>query len=192
MLELWIRVRGFPKYEVSNFGRVKSYQYGRPRILRPEIDKYGYARVVLCNNGIQSRRLIHRLVAEHFKELPDDYETLTIDHLNGNKLDNRPENLEWVTSSENLRRAHRDGRYDSVHRRQMTPIIVTDLWTGEEIYYDNLHIASGDLRIPVSSIYTALHRSNYVISHYAVEYAGREEMLLYGNEYYDYDTGEYY
>lgn len=192
MLELWVRVHGFPKYEVSNFGRVKSHHYGCPRILRPEIDKYGYEKVVLCNNGIQAKRLVHRLVAEHFKELPEGYEALTIDHLNGDKRDNRPENLEWVTSSENLRRAHRDGRYTSVHRRQMTPIIVTDLWTGEETYYDSLHTASSNLHIPVSSICTALNRSNYTIEHYAVEYAGREEMLLYGNEYYDYDTAEYY
>ena len=192
MLEMWVQIHGFPKYEVSNYGRVRSYHYGYPRILLPEIDADGYERVRLCDNGKQSKRFIHRLVAEHFKGIPINYECLTVYHLNGNKRDNRPENLEWVTSSENLKRAHRNGYYDSLHRRQRIPIIVTDLWTGDETFYESIHAASVDLCIPVPSIHAALNRSNYIISHSAVEYAGREEMLLYGNEYYDYDAGEYY
>ena len=191
-MEVWTRICGFPRYEISNFGRVKSYCYKSPRILQPEIDRDGYERVTLCENGKTTGRFIHRLVAEHFKELPEGYETLTIDHLNGNKKDNRPENLEWVTASENLKRAHKNGYYDAVHSRQMMPVIATDLWTGEETYHESLHAAANNLRIPLTSLYTAINRSNYTIDHYAVEYAGREERLLYGRDYYDYETGEYY
>ena len=184
-MEIWKTVNGFPKYKISNRGRVISLHSGREKYLLPEIDRYGYARVVLCHNGYHKRKLIHRLVAEHFLECPDNYEELTIDHLDYDKTNNRPENLEWVTSSENLRRAHKEGRYDATLRRHMIPIIVTDLWTGDEKYYENVPEAARDLRIPKSSIYATLRRSNYVIDHYAIEYAGREERLLYGLEWCD-------
>lgn len=186
-MEEWKRVKGFPMYRVSNRGRVISLHSGREKFLVPEIDRDGYARVVLCNNGFYKRYLIHRLVAEHFIECPDNYDELTIDHLDHDKTNNRPDNLEWVTTSENLRRAHKNGRYDTTLRRHMIPIMITDLWTGEEMYYENVPDAASDLCIPKSSIYAALHRSNNIVRHYAVEYAGREERLLYGLEWCDFE-----
>ena len=186
-VEIWRQVDGFPKYRVSNYGRVVSLQSGREKFLLPEIDKDGYARVVLCNNGFHKRFLLHRLVAEHFMECPVNHSELTIDHLDHDKTNNRPENLEWVTTSENLRRAHRDGRYDETLRRHMIPVMITDLWTGGETYYENIPAAARDLGISKSTMYAALRRSNNVVRHYVVEYAGREDRLLYGLDGYDFE-----
>ncbi|ASZ71334.1 HNH endonuclease [Lactococcus phage 38507] len=57
------------------------------------------------------RELVHRIVMSAFKGESE----LTVDHLNGIKTDNRLENLEYVTLSENVKRQHRDGRNTGIH-----------------------------------------------------------------------------
>jgi hypothetical protein len=58
----------------------------------------GYAMIKL--NGKMTQ--LHRVVAEHFVDKPDIQERLAVNHLNLNKLDNRAENLEWVTYTQNM------------------------------------------------------------------------------------------
>ena len=65
-------------------------------------DKDGYLYVNLRFEGVSRNERIHRLVLEHFVGISD----LVVDHLNGNKEDNRLQNLEYVTSQENTRRYH--------------------------------------------------------------------------------------
>ena len=68
---------------------------------------YGYLSIELCKNKIHKRRLIHRLVLLTFiGKCPKGYEC---NHKNGIKTDNRLENLEWVTSSENHIHAYKIG-----------------------------------------------------------------------------------
>ena len=52
---------------------------------------------------------VHRLVAMLYLDCPDNYEQLTVDHLDGNKHNNHYSNLEWVTRSENIKRAFKSG-----------------------------------------------------------------------------------
>lgn len=59
--------------------------------------------VSLCVNGERKTHLVHRLVANAY--IPNPMNLPQVDHLNGNVLDNRVENLEWVTGLENTRRA---------------------------------------------------------------------------------------
>lgn len=108
--EIWRPVKGYEGlYEVSSLGKVRSYQnYGgglreTPKILKASLDKYGYLGLTLCKEAVHKRKTVHRLVAEAFVDT-DDY-SLTIDHKNGIKMDNRADNLEWVTSKENTLRS---------------------------------------------------------------------------------------
>jgi len=104
--EIWIDIPNYDGlYQVSNLGRVKSLQYGKERILKPNRNKYGYLMQAITKNKKLKLCTIHRLMMLSFK--PDEYfEGAEVNHRNGIKDDNRLENLEWCTSSENQKHAY--------------------------------------------------------------------------------------
>ena len=96
-------------YQISNWGNVRRIKPGRGAQIRTKkttVDANGYAVVNLWKNNKQSRKYIHRLIAESFIEGDT---SLTVDHIDGNKLNNSILNLEWVTLEENSRRQHVTG-----------------------------------------------------------------------------------
>ena len=96
--EIWKPISGYEGlYEVSNLGRVKGLK--RNRILKPH-NTNRYYQVCLCKNGIQTDKLIHRLVAEAFIPNPDNLPE--VNHKDENKLNNAVSNLEWLSQADNL------------------------------------------------------------------------------------------
>ena len=79
---------------------------GKP--LKGYIDRCGYREVLLSENGKTKSYLVHRLILATFKPVSDT-ESYDVNHKNGNKLDNRLENLEWCTRSENIKHAYSTG-----------------------------------------------------------------------------------
>ena len=101
-MEEWKYIEGFgDKYQVSNFGRVRSISYRRTKRCKMlKLTKnFNYLGVHLRRNGNGRAYFVHRLVAAAFLENPD--KKPYVNHKNGDKYDNRAENLEWVTPSEN-------------------------------------------------------------------------------------------
>lgn len=96
--EQWITCYQYPEYEVSDQGRVrhKTLQW----IQKPDINNEGYARASISKNGKRSRVFIHRLVLQSFNP-QENWEELTVDHINGIRHDNRLVNLRWATMEEN-------------------------------------------------------------------------------------------
>lgn len=90
-------------YQVSNYARVRSFRKGKPQILAQTSGTWGY----LVSNINKNPRLVHRLVAETF--IPNPNNKKEVNHINGDKFDNIPENLEWVTPSENINHAVNTG-----------------------------------------------------------------------------------
>ncbi|MCI9110536.1 MAG: hypothetical protein HFH47_01840 [Bacilli bacterium] len=127
--EVWKDIEGYEGlYQVSNFGRIKSlkrttkYQNSERRVKEKIkgtfIGKQGYLRVELSKNGQNRKYNAHTLVAKAF--LNKECKKLEVNHINGIKTDNRVENLEWCTRSENELHAYRIGLAKNTKKQRET------------------------------------------------------------------------
>jgi hypothetical protein len=118
-MEVWKDIEGYEGlYQVSNIGRVKSLQRIAPRskfgnipvkerILKFGKNRCGYNYVNLKLFSVSKTFTVHRLVTKAF--LPNMENKPDVNHKNGIKTDNRVKNLEWVTTSENVKHSFKNG-----------------------------------------------------------------------------------
>ena len=112
MKEIWKDIIGYEGlYQVSNLGRIKSLPRNgtvkEQKILKQTLDTNGYLTIGLHKNNKAKKINIHRIVAETFVANINNYNI--INHKDGNKQNNRVDNLEWCTQKHNIKEAIRLG-----------------------------------------------------------------------------------
>lgn len=133
-MEIWKSINGFNNYEISNLGNIrrkylKGYKYRKPVIQR------GY-NTITFSVGIEFKKFqIHRLVAINFIDNIENKPC--VNHINGIKTDNRVENLEWCTHSENEKHSHRflGKKTNGIINRK---ILLSDIEIIKELYNSGL------------------------------------------------------
>lgn len=143
-MEVWKDIEGYEGYyQVSNKGNVKSlsrkmwngksYWYSKEKLLKRRIDKNKkhYATVCLRKDGVSKTKLIHRLVALSFLNKIDGKNY--VNHIDLDKLNNKLDNLEWVSASENLN--YSDNQIKKGDNRS-TKVKGTHIETGEIIFFN--------------------------------------------------------
>ena len=120
--EKWKQIEGFERYLISTHGRAIT-TVTKPKELKIQTDKLGYKFIRMYptdarfghysgNRGmIPKLEKVHRLVLQAFNPTTD--ESLQVNHKNGDKSDNRLENLEWMTHSDNIKHSWRIGLRDN-------------------------------------------------------------------------------
>lgn len=110
---MWKKCKYCNSYEISTNGEVRNIF--SQKILKPYINKYGYAEVSISlgKKHLKKNYRVHRLVAETF--IPNPNNLPQVNHKDGNKLNNKIYNLEWVTNEENILHSIQTGLKPNEH-----------------------------------------------------------------------------
>ena len=170
-VEVWKPIPGYEGiYEASNLGKIRS-AFGKTTVdkngvervweqreLKPKVEERKSGRkderVSLWKNSEESTQLVARLVAMAFLDIP--YDKLTVNHINGNPMDNRIENLEWVTRAENIQHGFATGLYKSAQKA-----VVLEDKDGNQIRFKSMSDANKYLGRCHSYVSEALSRCHY-------------------------------
>lgn len=106
MQEIWKDIPDYEGiYQISNFGKIRSCKNNK---IRKQIkQRSGYMRIILTKNSKQRATSVHILVAKCFVKNQNGYRY--VNHIDGDKTNNNADNLEWVTASQNMQHAFKNG-----------------------------------------------------------------------------------
>lgn len=154
---MWKDVKFNSNYEVSDSGIVR--RKSNKNVLKGCITS-GYRSVKLTfENSKQQRFYVHRLVALHF--IPNEDKTRTfVNHINGNKLDNRVENLEWVSPRENNLHYYQKLQKEKKERKncgKAIPVVQYDLNGNEIAKFSSIKKAKEATNISIVQIARCVH-----------------------------------
>lgn len=152
----------FPGYELYSDGRI--YSRISNRFLKPLKVPNGYTHVVLTKRGVKKRFSIHRLILTGFLGQPAS--GMVANHKNGNKTDNRLENLEWVTQSENVKSAYISGQriINKAHRDRCAKLGRSRAKTTKNQRAEIKRLFTGQ-RGDISRISREMGLSRYIVSY---------------------------
>jgi hypothetical protein len=161
MNEIWKNVKGHENYyQVSNLGRVRSKDrktkngvarfVKKGKLLKAQPNSSGYLRISIKTPQKRSRIFVHRLVAVAF--VPNPEGKPHVNHKDSNYLNNRYDNLEWVTHKENMQHAIKKGRFNESFAKTLDKfkkdreskqkaVIGTNVKTGKKIRFPTIQEA---------------------------------------------------
>ena len=158
MKEIWKSIKGWEKYQVSNFGRVKCLNYHGQKVehlMKPQLNQYGYLKVHLSQNGISKNFFVHRLVAQEF--IPNPNNLATVNHKDENRTNNYVENLEWLSNADNLRYGEHYLRLSKILTNNPKKCKTVACFTKDGIFvakYPSLHEAARQTKTTISNIHS--------------------------------------
>ena len=160
--------------QVSSDGRVRSRLRGKWLILKAQADNKGYLRLTYTYKREKRREKIHRLVACSF--VPSDPGCPHVNHINGDKTDNRASNLEWCTNKENARHAINNGLWNTViegsrneNKRRMRPVVAVEIATGNATRFNSVSDAERACR--TKHVCAVIHGQRTKANGFMFEYA---------------------
>lgn len=150
MIEEWKDIKGYEGlYQVSNLGRVMSFKASNPKVLKHSKHHSGYLHIKLSKKHFS----MHRLVALHFLDNPNNYED--VNHIDEDKTNNNVSNLEWCSTKYNV-------NYGTRTQRQIEtmniPIIATK--DNEVIEFKSTKECASELGLIPTNITQALKKLN--------------------------------
>ena len=147
--EIWKDVPNYEGlYQISNFGRLKSVKKDIILTCKIRGNKYNSTQLYKKDNGKQF--LLHRIVAQTF--IPNPNNLPQVNHINGIKTDNRVENLEWVSASENINHAYKLGKIAG-----QSKIVLN---TNNGIFYESAKKAAESININYCTLRAMLNGQN--------------------------------
>lgn len=160
---IWKNIKGYSGYQASDLGNIRSVRRNEPRILKTRLHGK-YLTVQLYIDGKRVERNVHRLVAKTF--IPNPENKPCVNHINGIKTDNRVENLEWATYSENTQHALSNGLKKSGQDNYNATITNEMAFWCRSVYKPRdknfgLHALSMKLNVDVNVIRSVVHGESY-------------------------------
>lgn len=149
--EQWLDIPGYEGlYQISNFGRVKSFYFKNLRILKPHKVK-GYSNVELYKNKKKKQFYIHRLVMENFCPI-ENMNVLDVNHKDEDKSNNHISNLEWMTHKDNLNYGSRAEKARMKMQGKNSSRSKKVRCIEKDVIYEALREAERQLGIPATNI----------------------------------------
>lgn len=169
-MEIWKDIDGYQGYQVSTFGRVRTHNkishsdyHGdrkwKDRILKQKLNTTSkYMQVNLWRDKNYKTFYVHRLVALTFLEKPTS-SNMTVNHIDGNTMNNNVQNLEWLSLADNIRHGYRTGLY-SKKTKEIT--LIDD--SGNEFYFSSYANANRFLSRTYTYLITTEKRNGIIKS----------------------------
>ena len=157
-------------YEVDEFGNIYSLPkikktpttefLSKEKILKPYKNCWGYMLVDMRKDGKRYLKCVHRLVAEAF--IPNPNNLPQVNHIDGNKLNNKIENLEWTTNAKNTQHGYDNNLYKNRSRKHS--VVAINKITGEQFEFNSIRSCADNLglnRKTITAILKEQKTNNY-------------------------------
>lgn len=155
MKEIWKDIKNWEGlYQVSNLGRIKSVKRGAVKAL--DMNNAGYLRVQLCDGNRSQKFFVHRLVA--FVFVPGYFENAVVNHIDMDRTNNCADNLEWVTPSQNQKKAFDIKGFHAGHFH-FKPYKLT-FEDGSTIYFEHIGQCAKSVGLSEGTLYIRLKTKN--------------------------------